>query len=226
MLNVLYLLLRASLLNFAFKMQNLRIFLDYLAEETLAERIHIIGYSAGTRVVINALAQLMFIHKNKDHAAVQHRRIGHVILVGSDFERNLFGVYLNEGFMKIPETLSVYISGEDKALNISRWLFRRERLGQLEVNTLDSHAITYLRKTPALRLIDVTEAEGATAGNGHAYFRQSPWASSDILMTLMFDLNPDERGLVRDAEMPIWKFPEDYIQGLKKALFEIMPKSN
>lgn len=201
---------------------NLRIFLDYLAEETHAERIHIIGYSAGTRVVINALAQLMFIHKNDDRASVQkHRRLGHVILVGSDFERNLFGVYLNEGFMKVPETLSVYVSSEDKALKISRWLFRRERLGQLGANTLDSHAIEYLRKTPALRLIDVTEAEGATEGNGHAYFRKSPWASSDILMTLMFDLNPDERGLVRDAEMPIWNFPEDYIQRLRQALSEI-----
>lgn len=200
---------------------NLRIFLDYLAEETLAERIHIIGYSAGTRVVINALVQLMFIHRNKDHAAVQHRKIGHVILVGSDFERNLFGVYLNEGFMKIPETLSVYISGEDKALNISRWLFRRGRLGQLDAYKLPPHAMEYLRKTPALRLIDVTEAEGATEGNGHAYFRKSPWASSDIFMTLMFNLNPDERGLVRHTEMPIWNFPKDYIKRLEKALSEI-----
>ena len=161
---------------------------------------------------------MMFIYKNKDHAAVQHRRLGHVILVGSDFERNLFGVYLNEGFMKIPKSLSVYISGEDKALNISRWLFWRERLGQLEVNTLDSHAITYLRKTPALRLIDVTEAEGATAGNGHAYFRQSPWASSDILMTLMYDLPPEKRGLVRSDSNPIWTFPDDYLPRLRQAL--------
>jgi esterase/lipase superfamily enzyme len=200
---------------------NLRIFLDYLAEETQAERIHIIGYSAGTRVVINALAQMMFIHKNSDYAASRHHRLGHVILVGSDFERYLFGVYLNEGLMKIPESLSVYASGEDKALNISRRLFRRERLGQLDANTLPLFALEYLRQTPALRLIDVTEAEGATKGNGHAYFRKSPWASSDILMTLMFDLNPDERGLVQHTDKPIWNFPADYIPRLKKALAEI-----
>ena len=200
---------------------NLRIFLEYLAEETHAERIHIIGYSAGTRVVINALAQMMFISRNKDYAAAQHHRLGHVILVGSDFERYLFGVYLNEGLMKIPESLTVYASGEDKALVISRRLFRRERLGQLNANALPSQAIKYLRKTPTLHLIDVTEAEGATTGNGHAYFRKSPWASSDILMTLMYDLNPDKRGLVRQTEKPIWSFPEDYIQRLKIALSEI-----
>ena len=40
---------------------NLRIFLEYLARETDAENIHIIGYSAGTRLVINALNQLALI---------------------------------------------------------------------------------------------------------------------------------------------------------------------
>ena len=37
---------------------NFRIFLEYLARETKAENIHIIGYSAGTRLVINGLSQL------------------------------------------------------------------------------------------------------------------------------------------------------------------------
>ncbi|MGB2690124.1 MAG: alpha/beta hydrolase, partial [Desulfobacterales bacterium] len=39
----------------------LQIFLQYLAEETDAENIHIVGYSAGTRVVISALAQLAML---------------------------------------------------------------------------------------------------------------------------------------------------------------------
>jgi esterase/lipase superfamily enzyme len=201
---------------------NLRIFLEYLAEETHAERIHIIGYSAGTRVVISALAQLTFIHKNDDRIAIQQQyRLGHVILVGSDFDRHLFGAYLVEGMMETPETLNVYISEKDKALGISRWLFRRERLGQKWTKNLDSLVGKYLHNTPALRVIDVTEAEGAETGNGHAYFRKSPWTSSDILMTLMYDLTPQARGLVQDPENPIWTFPADYIQRLKKTLLKI-----
>jgi len=84
----------------------------------------------------------------------------------------------------------------------------------------------YLRKTPTLRFIDVTDAAGATTGNGHAYFRKSPWASSDILMTLMFDLQPNERGLVQDPETLIWTFPDDYIQRLRNALLETRPDAN
>jgi len=164
----------------------------------------------------------MYIHSDDSRAAVgQRSRIRHVILSDSDFNRNLFGVDLNDGLMKIPQTLNIYTSDEDKALKISMWLFRRERLGQRITDKMDSNTSAYRRKTPALRLIDVTEAEGATEGNGHAYFRKSPWASSDILMTLTFDLNPEERGLVRDTGMPIWNFPEDYIQRLRTTLSKI-----
>jgi esterase/lipase superfamily enzyme len=41
---------------------NLRVFIQYLAEKTEARRIHIIGYSAGTRVVAQALNQLALMN--------------------------------------------------------------------------------------------------------------------------------------------------------------------
>jgi esterase/lipase superfamily enzyme len=203
---------------------NLRIFIEYLAENTDAEKIHIVGYSAGTRVVINALAQLTFIHLKDNQASIREQyRLGQIVLVGSDFDRHLFGTYLNEGFMKVSEAVSVYLSGKDKALGISSWLFGRQRLGQKWTDSMNPQLATYLRKTPTLRFIDVTDATGAATGNGHAYFRTSPWASSDILMTLMFELEPDERGLVQDSETLIWTFPGDYIQRLRNALIKNRP---
>jgi esterase/lipase superfamily enzyme len=202
--------------------RNLRIFLEYLARETEAERIHIIGYSAGTRVVLTALNQIALLYHDHSKTIIQEKlRIGHVILVGSDFDRRLFGAFVNEGLLKVPKTLTVYLSATDKALGISKWLFRRERLGQMwNDRTLPPVVDEYLRRTEALILIDVTDAESAAAGNGHAYFRKSPWASSDILMTLMYDLGPDERGLVYAPDLPIWTFPSDYIQRLRTALLE------
>lgn len=205
----------------ALSSHNLRIFTEFLADETNAENIHLIGYSAGTRVVINALAQGAFIHHKEDKATIQRqRRIGRVILVGSDLDRQLFGAYLVEGLLKVPKSLAIYVSGRDKALGISRWLFRRERLGQMWIGPLDPRLIEYLNNTPQLRVIDVTAVEGSTEGNGHAYFRTSPWVSSDILMALMFDLEPEERGLVRSPERPIWTFPDDYIQRLRAVLLK------
>ena len=37
-------------------------------------------------------------------------------------------------------------------------------------------------------------------------------------MTLMYDLVPEKRGLVRYPDMPVWHFPEDYVSRLMKSL--------
>ncbi len=205
----------------------LQIFLKYLAEETDAENIHIVGYSAGTRVVISALAQLAMLNTNQDKASIQRKlRIGHVILTASDFDRQLFGIQLEKGLLKVPRTLTVYVSKSDSALDFSRWLFGRERLGQMwKDRKLSDVAAKYIRERQELIFIDVTDAESATTGNGHAYFRKSPWTSSDILMTLMHDLRPDERGLVLLEDIPIWTFPPDYIQRLRAALLKVLPNT-
>jgi hypothetical protein len=209
----------------ALSSHNLRILLEYLAEETDAENIHIIGYSAGTRVVINALEQLALEGTEKSEQELQNKfRIGHVIIVGSDFDRQLFGAYVANGLFKVSRSFTVYLSETDKALGVSRWVFRRERLGQMwKDRKLSPQVIEYLRRTPDFHFIDISEAEDSAAGNGHAYFRQSPWVSSDILTTLMYDLTPEKRGLTRTDEWPIWVFPSDYITQLTSRLIELNP---
>jgi len=145
-----------------------------------------------------------------------------VILVGSDFDRNIFGGYLVDGFMKIPGDLSIYTSRTDKALRMSRRVFRRQRLGQdWDENTTPPTVAEYLRKTDNLVIIDVTDAEESDAGNGHAYFRKSPWASSDILMTLKYNLRPEQRGLITNGDWPVWNFPENYLERLREALTQV-----
>jgi esterase/lipase superfamily enzyme len=198
---------------------NLRFLLEYLSRQTKAEKIHIIGYSAGTRVVIGALAQLALMHsvENRIDPTIKPR-LGQVILVGSDFDRQLLGAYLAEGLLSVFETLTIYISERDSALGMSEWVFGRQRLGQTWARGQSEIVRRYLMDTPALRFINVTRAEGADRGNGHGYFRNSPWASSDIMMSLMFELRPGERGLTRARSSPIWTFPPDYLERLDRAL--------
>jgi esterase/lipase superfamily enzyme len=206
---------------------NLRIFLKYLAEETEAERIHIIGYSAGTRVVLNTLLQLAMLQAEQGKSSIQNKlRIGHVVLVGSDFDRQLFFEgYVVDGLLKVPETLSVYVSKSDRALGVSRWLFRQDRLGQMpQDHEFSPVVVDFLRQAQNLQIINVTEAEGAASGNGHAYFRKSPLVSSDILVSLLYNLKPAERALEKDAELPIWTFPPDYIQKLQAVLMSANPE--
>ncbi|KPK36709.1 MAG: hypothetical protein AMK70_01350 [Nitrospira bacterium SG8_35_1] len=204
---------------------NLRILLQYLARETDAENIHIIGYSAGTRLVINALNQLALMYKDAEKETFRkYLRIGHVILTGSDFDRQLFAAYIDEGILNVPKDFTVYLSEMDKALSLSKWMFNRDRLGQTwDESKMTDFIADWLWKTDDLIFIDVSDAEKATTGNGHAYFRKSPWVSSDILSTLMYDLSPGERGLSHTEEWPIWKFPPDYITRLTDKLIERNP---
>jgi esterase/lipase superfamily enzyme len=201
---------------------NLRILLQYLARETDAENIHIIGYSAGTRLVVNALNQLALMYKDEDKETFRkYLRIGHVILAGSDFDRQLFAAYIDEGILKVPKDFTIYLSQLDKALSLSKWMFNRDRLGQIwDESKMTDFIADWLWNTDDLIFIDVTDAEKSNTGNGHAYFRKSPWVSSDILSTLMYDLSPAERGLTRSEEWPIWQFPPDYIDTLADRLLK------
>jgi esterase/lipase superfamily enzyme len=207
--------------------RNLRLLLEFLAEETDAERIHVLGYSAGTRLVARAYEQIAL--QNQWRPAEEIRddlRLGKLILVGSDIDRGVFGNYLSDGLLDVLDKLTVYVSGADKALGVSKMLTRRERLGEMfTVEQMAGDLDIYLRNNvDHLSVIDVSDAEGSTTGNGHGYFRNSPWASSDILMSMMYGLGPEERGLVPIEDTAIWTFPPDYIDRLREALTKVNPE--
>jgi len=204
----------------AYSSRNLRLLLEYLAARTRARRIHVIAFSAGTRVAIEALGQLALLNAGQSKQAIARKlRIGNVILIGSDSDRDIFGGLLEDGLLNVMKRLTVYMSGTDAALGLSNFLFTRRRLGQVfRPGNLDPEVQDYLNRTENLVGIDATDAENASAGNGHSYFRDSPWVSSDVLITLKYDLPPEERGLVRRAPAPLWTFPPDYVQRLRLLL--------
>ncbi len=207
--------------------RNLRIFLQYLADETNAERINIIGYSAGTRVVTSALWQLALLNAGSSKISLQEKlRIGNVILAGSDLDPGIFGNYLVDGIWKVPATLTVYLSGTDMALSTSSFFyFGKKRLGAWgKDDVLLPATAKILRENDDLLAIHVGEAEKSATGDGHAYFRDSPWVSSDILATLRYGLLPGERGLVRTQEDPLWRFPPDYITKLRATILRVNPE--
>ena len=201
-----------------------RLFLDYLSEKTQVERIHIISFSAGSRLVVRALEQLALLNADAtDEQIRKDIRIGNVIIVGGDISRDEFGAALMDGILRIPERTVVYMSSTDRALAWSRRIFRRERLGEMWARKLPPRTVDFLHANPSLELIDVSGVAGSTTGNGHAYFRNSPWVSSDILTLLAFNLDPAQRGLEKKGELLVWRFPPDYIERLQKELMKLNP---
>lgn len=204
--------------------RKLRLFITYLAEETRAEKIHIIGFSAGSRLVVRALGQLALLKAHAtDEQVLKEVRIGNVIIIGGDISREEFGTALADDLLRMAERTTIYVSSADSALVWARRLFRRDRLGQMLPNDLPPRVVNFLQANPSLQFIDVTDAAGSTTGNGHSYFRNSPWVSSDLLALLVSDLGAAERGLEKNVNQFVYTFPPDYIQRLRKALAERNP---
>ena len=209
--------------------RNLRLLVEAIAEETDVDQIHLIGYSNGTRLVTRALEQLSLIHQGRSAEEIYEKlRIHNVILVGSDLDRGVFTSYLSDGLLNVQKHMTIYMSENDKALGVSQFLTRRKRLGQMfggeggEMSSWGRKAL--IKYADQISLINVTNAEGASTNNGHGYFRGSPWASSDILMTLYYGLKPKQRGLVDEEGLPMYTFPPDFINRLWDAIEKIDPE--
>ena len=197
----------------------LRLFLEFLARETSAERIHIVGYSAGTRVVLTTLYELALIHQHDSNSEpCDATRLGNVILVGSDVDTGTFASYIIDGLLRVQDRLTIYTSPSDKALHLSEKIFAHRRIGEVLPGTLDERMRQFVASSSRFALIDVADADNFDEGNGHGYFRKSPWVSSDILMTLRYGLAPAQRGLEQRGESPVWRFPDDYLSRFERAL--------
>ncbi len=116
------------------------------------------------------------------------------------------------------DRLTLYTSPSDQALHLSQKIFAHRRLGQILPGTLDERMRQFADSSSRLALIDVADADNFDDGNGHAYFRKSPWVSSDILMSLRYGLAPAERGLEQRDDSPVWRFPDDYLARFETAL--------
>lgn len=188
--------------------RNLRELIAFLSRQTDAENVHIIGFSAGARLALDAVHELA-LQGASGSGGSPH--VGQLILIGSELDRTYFAQVLGDGLLNHVDDLTVYGSETDSALGASNFLLGRQRLGQIwpqDEFTRDVEA--KLLALSNLHLIDVTNAEDSAKENGHSYFRSSPWTSSDIIVSLLYGQPPKRRGLVRAEGSAIWKFPPDY----------------
>jgi esterase/lipase superfamily enzyme len=196
-----------------------REFLGFLARDTNARRIHVIGYSAGTRLVLATMHQAALQGSLLEAGTMRSRlRLGNVILVGSDVDLGLVGTYFQDGMLGVADHFTFYESPADAALRMARFVTGQPRAGQLLDLERAAEVAAFVGRLPSLTLVDVESAPFFDSGNGHSYFKDSPRVSSDLLATLRYGLGAEERGLARKADGVAWEFPADYIERLRSAV--------
>jgi esterase/lipase superfamily enzyme len=105
--------------------------------------------------------------------------------------------------------LTIYASPEDRALLVSRILFRsRNRVGQLRPEDIPDTAQRYFE---TVGRIDLISYEGKrTDLFGHSYFTTNPQVSSDLIELIRYDKQLGEPGreLIKTGRVT-WAFPID-----------------
>jgi len=195
-------------------------FIELLAEETNAEQIHVLSWSAGARVAVSALADLASRYPDATPEELHERfRLGTVYFAAGDVPTAEFLRHA-EAMNSLVDQLIVTQTDDDAALKASeRVMAGGRRIGE-ESPRLFEQERDLLARLDKFEVVDVSIGSDARGFDitGHRYWFTHPWASSDVLLSIRTRLHPIERGLAQGPEPYLYYIPSDYPQRLRTLL--------
>ena len=198
-----------------------------VAERSQAKRLNLLGFSCGAPLLAEALVTLRERHPGEDHAALQQRyRIANAIFVAADIDLTTFARAHLPALADVARRTEVYVSEDDFALKVSGWLAQASRLGRPRLDELTREDLETLASNTRLVGVDVTGVPGAHEMGGlrgHGYWIANERVSTDVLLSLIYPVDPAWRGLVHPPGVGMWTFPDDYPQRVGAAVAEVLP---
>ncbi|MFT5702631.1 MAG: esterase/lipase superfamily enzyme [Desulforhopalus sp.] len=206
---------------------------ELLANHTKAKHINILAYSAGAQVVTPALALFEDIYPDMSKEDLKKKlRIGEVYFAAPDTAFKPFAQRYMK-FKDIVERTTVNINQNDSVLRFSAFENGMSRLGRPDFSEVTEEELNILieaSRTSEFDLLDVSGSEVLDIGGAHDSWYNNTWVSSDVLMLLLFNASPLERGLVEhwySDRSRGYRFPSDYdirlhdiVTGHREELFE------
>jgi len=193
--------------------------LEMLARDSVARRIHIVCWSAGGRVVNEALRLLHERHQGSAADLHDVYRLGTVYFAAADVPLDEFLDNL-PALNDIASRVAVTVSSNDGALRMAQtFMGGGARIGQRRAD-LTPEQIERLLEADRLEVIDVSRGSDDRGFDitGHRYWVSHPWASSDVILAVRSDLGPDERALQATEFEILWGIPGDYPHRLGSSL--------
>lgn len=193
--------------------------IQFLGLHTAAERINLIAYSAGGRVLSKALAELQQSYPQLNHEQLQTRfRIGAAVFAAADvpeetFEQRLPSVSL------MAEQVLITTSDDDDALRYAHRLMPGGvRIGSNEAGQALTGFVErrHLDNVNVLDLSFDRERRGFNIA-GHHYWYRHAWASSDVILLMRTNLPPARRGLSATEHPAIWYMESGYPDSVREA---------
>lgn len=193
-----------------------------LATTPGVERVQLLAHSRGTAVLLEAIGELFreTIAAGKEPSKIFN--IDNLVMFSPDIDVDVAAQTITS-YVSDPDLISVwptgriprllhgrltiYSSPNDRALLVSRILFRSQsRVGNLDADGVSQEAQDYLAHLGKLDLI-IFKGKRSDA-IGHSYFTTNPRVSSDLIAMLRYGKRLGEPGRELEQVGPIvWRFP-------------------
>jgi esterase/lipase superfamily enzyme len=193
-----------------------------IAQTPGVDAVHLMAHSRGSAVLLNALRELGIESIAAGVEPLKALKIDNVVLLAPDIDLDIAEQQM-QLFVSNPDMItrwsgqrlprfmrgrwSIYASPQDRALFVSRFLFRsRRRVGQLSLAELTDESTRPYAKWGKMDII-VYQGE-RTDLFGHAYFATNPRVSSDLIQLIRYGASPGDprRGLEKIGPVA-WTFP-------------------
>lgn len=181
-----------------------------LAARTSARNIDVFTYSAGGTVGSKGLALLAH---DPDPAA---SRLGEVYHAAPDADFRDFVTDL-AAYGPVARRTTTAVNMNDSALRLAQVVNRGSRAGRPDLRELtadETDALLAASSGDRIQVVQVhPEAMDGLGAGSHTFWYDDPWVSNDVLMTMLFHLTPEERGLSAGTSpggIAYWTFPAEY----------------
>lgn len=206
-------------------------FLELLARHTQARNIDVLAYSAGAQVLSPALVELSQRFAGEDSQHIKQRlRLGEIYFAAPDIDFKRFMEQLAD-FIKLAQHVTVAINPSDSVLSIAQSHHGVSRAGSPDPTELTEEETRWVEQASRKLPFDILWVNPETIpdlGRGsHSFWYSNPWVSTDVLVQLLFQARPEERGLqVYDTEgdARVWLFPQDYPVQSSEAIKRLQSK--
>ena len=199
-----------------FTVYHLRQVLTLIASWPEVERIHLIGHSRGTDVVVNAVRELTIAARAAGLDPVKEYKLHNLVIAAPDIDLQVAIQRIAGDKLSLSaKRFTVYTSPKDKAIGLSATLFDspRGRMGTFGVDNVPQEAediMDYADSNFAVINFSGNKDEGG-GGVDHSYFRKVPSVSSDLILMLRDDLEAGSPGRpLESIGHKFWKIPKGY----------------
>jgi esterase/lipase superfamily enzyme len=199
-----------------FTVYHLRQVLTLIAGFPEVERVHLIGHSRGTDVVVTAVRELTIDARARGLNPREEYKLHNLIIAAPDLDVQVAQQrILGDRLAFSADRVTIYTSPKDKAMSISSMLFDSPRgrigtLGREKIPETMQSTIDFSGANFSVINFSGSKAEGAS-GVDHSYFRKVPSVSSDLILMLRDDLDAGSPGRPLERLAPkFWKIPAGY----------------